>query len=458
MAGVKVEPGSCTVRGVSQSGERETRHARDFQNWSGTRHCTPVARAEPQGEAGIEQLVRHSARTGLRLKPVGAGHSWSDIACTDGVMLSLDRYADVLDVDRERHRVTVQAGIRLSDLGARLRDSGMAMSVLGSISEQSVAGAISTGTHGSGLGFGNLATSVVDMRLVTGRGETLEIDGSDPELLSAARVGLGALGVVSTVTLQCEPEFNLEEIAEPVRFERALDRLPQLLESHEHVKLWWLPHTDSIQIYLADRTGRKATRRGLSRRFDESSASLALFAALLRAGRARPAMIPALNRMVGGSIFKKERRVARADRVFNVAQIPVHRESEFAVSLDYGVGAMYALRDLIQREKLHVNFIVEMRFVAADDIMMSPAYGRDSCHIGAYMFESEGIDRYFAEFQRIMHAMGGRPHWGKEYSLPGPEIRELYPMAARFNEIRRKLDPRGVFENDFIRRLFEDGV
>ncbi len=436
--------------------ELEIRRERDFQNWAGTKRCTPVARAEPTSEAELEELVRHSTRTGLRLKAVGAGHSWSDIACTDGVMLSLDRYAGVLDVDRERQRITVQAGIRLSDLGARLREHGMAMSVLGSISKQSIAGAISTGTHGSGLGFGNLATAVVGMRLVTGRGETLELDGSNPELLSAARVGLGALGVVSTVTLQCEPEFNLEEVTEPVHFERALDRLPQLLESHEHVKLWWLPHTDFIQIYLADRSGRKATRRGLSRRLSESSASLGVFAALLRAGRARPSMIPALNRVVGGSIFVKERRVERSDRVFNVAQIPVHRESEFAVSLDYGVGAMYALRDLIQREELRVNFIVEMRFVAADDIMMSPAYGRDSCQIGAYMFESEGIDRYFSEFSRIMHAMGGRPHWGKEFSLPGAQIRELYPMAGRFNEIRKELDPHGIFENDFVRRLFED--
>jgi len=430
--------------------------AREFRNWAGTERCTPVARAEPESEQEIEELVRHSARTGLRLKPAGAGHSFSGIACTDGVMLGLDRYADVLEVDRERHRVTVQAGIRLADLGARLREQEMAMSVLGSISEQSIAGAISTGTHGSGLGFGNLATSVVGMRLVSGRGETLEIDGSKPELLSAARVGLGALGVISTVTLQCEPLFNLEEVTEPLGFERALDRLPQLLETHEHVKLWWLPHTDSIQVYLADRSGRKATRRGLARRFDESSASLALFAGLLRAGRARPTMIPALNRLVGGSIFKKERRVARSDRVFNVPQIPLHRESEFAVSLDYGVGAMYALRDLIQREQLHVNFIVEMRFVAADDIMMSPAYGRDSCQIGAYMFESEGIDRYFQEFQRIMYAMGGRPHWGKEFSLAGAEIRELYPMAHRFNELRQELDPRGLFASEFVRRLFDD--
>lgn len=413
-----------------------------------------MVRAEPGSEDEIQQLVQHCARTGLGLKPVGAGHSWSDIACTDGVMLSLDKYSEVLDVDRERHRITVQAGIRLADLGARLREHGMAMSVLGSISEQSIAGAISTGTHGSGLGFGNLATSVVSMRLCTGRGDILEIDGSDAELLSAARVGLGALGVISTVTLQCEPEFNLEEVTEPLRFERALDRLPQLLESHEHVKLWWLPHTDSIQIYLADRTGRKATRRGLARRFDDSPASLALFAALLRAGKARPAMIPALNRVVGGSIFKKEQRVARSDRVFNVPQIPVHRESEFAVSLDYGVGAMYALRELIRREQLYVNFIVEMRFVAADDIMMSPAYGRDSCQVGAYMFESEGIERYFSEFQRIMHAMGGRPHWGKEFSLPGAAIRELYPMAGRFNELRRELDPDGLFESAFVRRLF----
>lgn len=425
-----------------------------FENWAGTVRARPAAVEAPSSEDEVAALVRYAADAGLGLKCVGAGHSWNDAACTEGILVHLDRCARVLEVDAERRRVTVEAGIRLKHLNAELARHGLGLRVLGSISEQSIAGATATATHGSGLKFGNISTSIVALRLVDGRGQVREIDARQPELLRAARVGLGALGVVTRVTLECEPLFNLEEQAEPLAFEVALERLPELLEQNDFLKLWWLPHTDFIQVYAANRTGSARTPKTLARRFDESALSRGVFAAALRVGRSRPGAIPALNRGVAQGIFRRTRRVDEAVRVFNVPQVPVHREMEYAVALEYGTAAMHALRDFIARERLRVNFIVEARFVAEDDNMMSPAHGRPSCQIGAYMFESDDIERYFSGFEQLMLPMGGRPHWGKEFSVRAAALREMYPDYERFNALRRELDPKGVFENDFVRRVF----
>lgn len=425
-----------------------------FRNWSGTVHCAPAAIEQPTSEDEIAALVHYAADAGLGLKCVGAGHSWNDSFSTDGILVNLDRCARVLEVDATGRRVTVEAGIRLKDLNAELGRHGLSMRVLGSISEQSIAGATATATHGSGLKFGNLSTSISALRLVDGRGRVHDLDARrEPELFRAARVGLGALGVVSQVTVECEPLFNLEERAEPLGFEVALERLPKLLAENDFLKLWWLPHTDIVQAFAQNRTGRPRTPKTRARRFEESALSRYVLAAALRYGKARPSAIPALNRAVAERMFQRRHRVDEAVQVFNVPQVPVHREMEYAVALEYGVAALHALRDFIQRERLPVNFIVEARFVAADDNMMSPAFDRESCQIGAYMFESEGIDPYFSGFEQLMLPMGGRPHWGKEFSVRAASIREMYPEFDRFNAIRRELDPNRVFENDFVRRV-----
>jgi FAD-linked oxidoreductase len=426
-----------------------------FRNWARTHSCQVAACHQPRDEEEIVELVRSARRRGVRLKAVGGGHSWSDIALTDGELVRLDGYDRVLAVDRERHQVTVQAGIRLRQLNELLPEHGLGLSNLGSIAEQSIAGATATATHGTGIRFGNLATQVVALRLVTGAGEVRELSADcDPELYSAARVSLGALGIVSTVTLQCEPAFHLEERTFSLPFERALAEMDTLVDQHEHVKLWWLPHTDRVQVFTWNRTDAPLRRRAARHWLDQSLATRSLFAGLLRLSKLIPGVTPSVNSIVNATYFRPRQRVDRSDRVFSTIMPPIHREAEYGIPRAQAAVALERLRKLIEQHRLHVNFIVELRFVAADDILMSPCYGRPSCQFGAYMYPNRSIETYFHEFERLMADLDGRPHWGKEFTLDAQSLRRQCPGYDRFDAIRRQLDPHGIFENDFVRRVF----
>ena len=442
------------------------------RNWSRVHRFRPYAVHHPSSEDEVAEILRAAAALGHRVKVIGAGHSWSDAAVTSGHLLNLDHMNRVLEVDRERARVTVEAGMRLYQLNDILAAHGLALPVLGSVSQQSVAGAIATGTHGSGVGFGCISSGVLGLRLIRADGEPVDIGEDDAEMLSAARVHVGALGVVTRVTLQCEPAFNLRERVTVVDLDDALARMDEIATGGEHVKLWWLPHTHAVRISTLDRTDEPPDAPGPLVRVAEGALQLGTgraidlpaavdtflneraFAGMLSLSARRPAMTPAINKLIAKAYFSPGRRVARGDRVFNLTMPPIHREAEFGVPRKRTADALAGLAELIDRERLYVNFIVEVRFVAADDIMLSGAYGRDSCQLGAYIGDCRSCEPYFRGIEELCRPMGGRPHWGKEFLATRDELREAYPMFDRFDAIRRELDPDGLFENDFIRRVF----
>ncbi|MFO0746279.1 MAG: D-arabinono-1,4-lactone oxidase [Myxococcota bacterium] len=429
---------------------------RPFTNWARNQRGRPTRWHLPASEAELVALVRDVRARGERLRVVGAGHSWSAAALSDQHQVSLDRHAGVVAVDRATRRVTVNAGTRLKHLVAALDGLGLALTNLGSIAEQSIAGAIATGTHGTGLGHGVLATQVVALRLVTGSGEVRVVGdapgaAADADLLDAARVSLGCLGVVSQVTLQCRDAFDLEERSWSLPFEEATAALPELARSAPHVKAWWLPHTGRVQLFAATPTDRPRAGPGrVARALDEAVNAVA-FTAVLGVGRALPAVVPALNRLVGKSYFRDRTRVDRSDRVFNVAMPPRHLEMEYGLPLDAAGPAWREVQRLIEREHLRVNFVQEARFVAADRCHLSPAYGRESCQLGAYMAPSRHSDRFFEAFERIALDLGGRPHWGKLFHAEAAALAPRYPLWARFQALRRELDPDGVFTSAFTR-------
>jgi L-gulonolactone oxidase len=428
---------------------------RRVTNWAGNASSSPARRHEPRTEDELAAILARASRAGERVRARGGGHSWNDGACTDGHLVSLARMDRILAVDAASRRVTVEAGIRIRDLSERLAERGLALANVGSIQEQSLAGAIATGTHGSGARLGILSTQVAALRLVTPAGGVLELsEERDPETFSAARVGLGALGIVSAVTLACVPAFDLAEELRPVSFAEALARMEEWALRNDHAKLWWLPHTDVVAVFLQNRTSAPRTPRGLARRFEESPLQRALFAALLRVGAARPRLVPALSGLVARTHFRARRRVDRSDRVLALPMPPVHRETEYAIPRARAAEALARLRALVEERRLTVNFIVEVRFVAADEIMLSPAAGRESCYLGAYLFTREEPCAYFAAFERLMEEFEGRPHWGKSFDVAPARLAALYPKLARFGEIRAALDPGRTLENAYLARIF----
>ena len=328
-----------------------------WRNWAGNQVCSPVALEQPGTDAELVEIAKEAAAKGTRVKVVGAGHSFTDIACTDGVQVSLDNYDRVLYVDRERARVTVQAGIRLWALNEALAARGLALENLGDIAYQSIAGAISTSTHGTGANFGGLATQVVGLDLICADGSVVSCSAEEePETFHAARVGLGALGVLSTVTLQCVPGYNLRAVEEPMRVDHVLEHVDEYVAENDHFEFYWVPHTGWALTKRNNRTNDEAAGRS---RFGEFRDRVLLenlaFGATARVGRLRPAWIPRLARILPST--GRTEYVERSYRVFASPRYVHFYEMEYSIPRQHAVTAVSQLIDFVRTSGLQISFL-----------------------------------------------------------------------------------------------------
>ncbi|HEU4727250.1 MAG TPA: D-arabinono-1,4-lactone oxidase [Kofleriaceae bacterium] len=421
--------------------------ARRFVNWAGNVRSRPAAWHAPSQEDELCELVRGAA--GRTVRAVGAGHSWSPIAAPEQLAVTLDRFAGVVRCDAAQ--VTVRGGTRLGDLNAALAAEARALPIVGSIAAQSVAGMIATATHGSSLVHGNLSSLVQRIRLIDGRGEPHELAGDDPRL-DGARVHLGALGIVTEMTLAIGPAFQLAETVEPMPIGDVPAALAEIARSAEYVKVWWMPHTPHAAVLRYARTDEPTSTRpdpARQRRRDDRLHTW-LFPTLLRLTGIRPLVAP-VSRAVARS-FLQPRRVGPSTLMLSTPMPARHREAEAAVPLDRAGEALDRIVRAIDRDRLVVNFLLEVRFVRGDRGWMSPAYGADTCQIGAYCHGSYS-DRYFAAFWREMRALGARPHWGKEHDHTADEVRAAWPLAGKFAALRDQLDPDRVFASAYLTRV-----
>lgn len=384
---------------------------------------------------------------------MGAGHSFTGLALTDGRLVRLDRHARVLQVDRERRRVTVQAGIPLWRLNRTLERFGLALPNLGDIAYQSVAGAISTATHGTGARFGGLATQVVGMRLVCADGEVRTLSGEqDAGFFHVARVSLGALGLLSEVTLQCVDAFRLRAVEQPERIDEVLEGLDEHVDAHDHFEFFWVPHTGWALTKRNDRTGDPPAPRGrLVELRDDWFWTNAVFGLCCRLGRARPDWIPRLQR-----VLPNRGRVEYVDvghRVFASPRLVRFLEMEYAIPRAAAAPAVRRVRDWVKRSGIRLSFPVEVRFTAGDDIPLSTAHGRDSAYVAVHVYRGMPWQEYFRAVERIMMDYDGRPHWGKLHFLDAAALAPRYPEWERFQAGRAALDPRGTFANAELDRV-----
>ncbi len=420
-----------------------------FVNWAHTVVSRPRERHAPRSEAEVCERIAAAAGRGSRVRVVGGAHSWSPINAPDDVWLALDDLAGVIALDRVRGEVTAHGGTRLHALLGALENEGYTLPIVGSISAQSLAGAIATGTHGSSLVHGNLASLVVRLRLVTARGEVLELDERDPRL-EGARVHLGALGVVTSVTLKVEPVFQLAEEVEHIAIPQVASALPAIAASSEYVKLWWMPHAPHAQIFRYARTHDATTGNPQRRRwFDDHVMHRVAFPLVVRLTRV-PGLIAPISRAIARS-FAGPRRIGPSALMLSTPMPFRHRETEAALPLARAGEAFDRLARAVPADGLRVNFPMELRFVRGDRAWASPAYGGDTCQIGAYC-QGPSATRYFASFWREMRALGARPHWGKELDHTAGELRALWPELGRFLALRDALDPERMFTSAFHTR------
>jgi len=415
-----------------------------WSNWSRGQTCAPAEHVRPATRAELSEAVAR----GRAVRVAGAGHSFSGVVPTDGTLLSLDRLDRVLDVDRDSGLVRAEAGIRLHRLVRELHAHGLALPNLGDIDAQSLAGALVTGTHGTGRKLGNLATSVEAMELVLADGSELTVDGGDE--LRAARVGLGALGVVAAITLRCVPSFHLHAVDAPQPLDDVLDSLDRRVDGNDHFELFTFPHSPIALTRTNNRSDAPATPRHPRREWVQDVVlDNHVFGLLNRVARRAPKTIPALNRLAGRSASKRE-RVADSFDVFASPRLVRFEEMEYALPREHAVEAVRAARQILERYP--VSFPIELRFSAGDDALLSPAHARESAYVAVHVFEGMSFEAPFREVEAVMGEWGGRPHWGKRSFLSAAELAPRYPRWADFAAIRERLDPDGRFVNAWARQ------
>jgi FAD-linked oxidoreductase len=427
-----------------------------WRNWARTESVRPNRIERPADAGAVQRAVVAAAASGRRVKPVGSGHSFTGIAVAPDIQLDLADLSGVIRADASAGQVTLGAGTPLHRLPKLLEPHGLAMANLGDIDRQTIAGATSTGTHGTGIGFGGLATQIVGAQLVTGTGELLTVSTSErADLLPAVRLGLGALGVLTEVTLQCVPRFVLHAVEGTEPVETVLDEWMSRVRAADHFEFYWFPHTSTALTKTNTRLPGDAERSPLGRveRWigDEVLAN-GVYRAMCALGRIAPAATPPLallvDRFTGNREFSD-----LSPHVFTTNRTVRFREMEYAIPLEAVPEAFRAVRALIEERGWRISFPIEVRAAASDENWLSTAHARESGYIAVHRYFREDPTEYFAAVEEIMRSFGGRPHWGKMHTQNAETLREVYPRFDDFLRVRDELDPDRRFANPYLDRV-----
>ncbi len=439
------------MRGVSGFG---TTSNTTWKNWAGNQHCSPHDIERPLSEAQLQTIVQQAAAAGRRVRAVGSGHSFTSIACSDDVLVSLEHLNMVRSIGRRSRLVTVQAGIELRHLNNRLAKVGLAMTNLGDIAYQSFAGAVSTGTHGTGLAFTGIAAQIRGMRVVTATGEIVDCSAEqNPELFHVARVGLGAFGIISEITIEVEPAFNLHAIEGPRPLIDVLDGWHEETTSNDHFEFFWIPGSDVAMTKTNQRTTDAVNRQSVPKHFvDKILGENVAFGAMVKVAKVRPSLIPKLRSLLINSVGDSD-YTAESHRVFASPRWVKFIEMEYSVAVADVPAILSRIDQAVQDAGIDLLFPIEVRTAAADDIPLSTAFGRDSGYIAVHRGKGVAYRRYFELVEAIMDEFDGRPHWGKMHFQTAATLAPRYPEWDQFQQVRAKYDPAGVFTNDYTNRV-----
>lgn len=441
-----------------------TTSAAPWTNWAGNVLANPTLRTAPTTVAEVADTVISAAASGSRVKCVGAGHSFTPAAATDGVLISLDDLTGIESIVPTRDAdgrvdgadVTVWAGTRLHRLGPLLWDLGLAQPNLGDFAEQSLAGAVSTGTHGTGCRAPGLPATVVGLQLVTANGTVLSCSReSHPEVFEAARLGIGALGIITKMTIRCVPAFALRADEYPWTLSAVLQDMEGFARSADHAEFYWFPHTDAINVKQNTRLPGDTDLEPVGRLRElvsDEFLSNEVFDAVCRAATRRPAITPGLNRFTSRALSARS-FTDRSYRVFASPRRVRFREMEYAVPIAAAGQVLGDIRDMIDRSGVVTPFPMEVRFAAADDVWLSTAHGREVCYIAVHQYHRMDHTELFRHAEEIFLAADGRPHWGKMHTRTADDLASMVERFDDFVAVRDRLDPDRVFGNAYTERV-----
>ncbi|CAO2591356.1 L-gulonolactone oxidase [Lemmus lemmus] len=405
---------------------------------------------QPTSVEEVREVLALARQQNKRVKVVGGGHSPSDIACTDGFMIHMGKMNRVLQVDTKKKQVKVEAGILLADLHLQLDKHGLAMSNLGAVSDVTIAGVIGSGTHNTGIKHGILATQVVALTLMTADGTVLECsESSNADVFQAARVHLGCLGIILTVTLQCVPQFHLQETSFPSTLKEVLDNLDSHLKKSEYFRFLWFPHSENVSIIYQDHTNKASAVRAQPGPTSRSRGLTYL-----------PFLVGWINRFFFWLLFSHKKKSSNlSHKIFTYECRFKQHVQDWAIPREKTKEALLELKAMLEAHP-HVvaHFPVEVRFTRGDEILLSPCFQRDSCYMNIIMYRPYGKDvprlDYWQAYETTMKKFGGRPHWAKAHNCTRKDFEKMYPAFRKFCDIREKLDPTGMFLNSYLEKVF----
>lgn len=428
-----------------------------WRNWSGALSCAPAKTVRAASEAEISEAVK-AAEGPVRVP--GTGHSFTPVVITDGTLINIDGHAGLVSADKGTGLARVKAGTKISDLGKPLLDAGLALANQGDINRQSIAGAISTGTHGTGVTLGNLSTQVHAFRLVTADGSVLECSRDEhADVFDAGRVSLGTLGVMAEFTLQCVEAYTLRETGGRMNVDEMFEQIHDLVAGNRHFEFFWFPFADEVLVKFLNPTDADPRPPRPAGKLDHyamtAACEMSRVAPFLRGPLQRFLTSQAGGRYMGGEReFSQKGRVRHAYEAFPSDRDVRFNEMEYAVPIENGPDCVRAVAKHMREKGGNFVFPIEYRTVRGDDIWMSPFEGRDSATIAVHQYAKQTYRKLFDGVEDIFKQYGGRPHWGKLHTQTAKELRDIYPKWDQFQAVRERLDPQGKFLTPYLRRLF----
>lgn len=425
-----------------------------WKNWSESVIARPKEVFTPKSLDELVTFVRNCAEEHMTIRVVGAGHSFTPLVATSEALVSLDHLAGIDHINEAEKLVTVWAGTRLRDAGPLLYKHGYAMENLGDTNAQSVAGAISTGTHGTGVEFQSIPNQIKGLTLLTASGELLEISREkNSELFEASRVSLGMLGIIVKITLKVVDAYTLQENSYRLSLDEGLDSLQSLKTNNRNFEFFWFPYTNSIQVKTLNETDKALPEKVREQSFKKMAIENGLFWVLSEMSRNVPATSRMISKVSALGIPSGE-EYNKSYLQFVTPRLVKFNEMEYSIPEAAMAEAIRDIERLLARKKIDVHFPLECRYVKGDSIWLSPSFERDSAYIAVHMYKGMEFSEYFDDVEEIFTAYEGRPHWGKMHTLQRGQLEALYPKLNDFLEVRERLDPQGLFLNEYLRTMF----
>lgn len=428
---------------------------KQWRNWSGSFLNKPEKILYPRNENDIVKIIKHCNYTGKKMRIIGAGHSFTPLAVTNGILVSLQHLSGIEKIDYEKKRVTIWGGTTLTDLGKNLHKHGLTMENLGDINLQTIAGAVSTGTHGSGVDFGNLSTQITELTLITPQGDKLLISANEnSHLFEAACLSLGLLGVITKVEIKVIKAHQLISISERSTMNQVFPKLTSLTKSNRHFEFFWFPHTETIQIKTLNpqQEGIQQKLKGPSK-FNDFFMENGALGLVSEMSRIQPKLSKFASKMIARGV-RTGKTVGQSYQMYATPRLVKFNEMEYSIPAEHMASALEDINDVIQKNNFNIHFPIECRYVKADNLWLSPSYKRDTAYIAVHMYKGMAFEHIFQAIEEVFKKYEGRPHWGKLHTLEKDDLQKVYSKFNHFLELRKQFDTKNILLNHYLENLF----